>query len=200
MGSVSFITVNENGIITASFWGEIDRDLPTQFTGQKRIVIPNSAKVQAGDKTGFYEGNWKRKPENQLIIEGLLPVPKGFVLEGGGRLRSNVTLREMTQVERIEAGLEELPQGMRIEDGELVAMTDTELLEAGKITQEEYNERLAGQNMARLDTELGVFFTPTAMAQAEIDECYAKQRREKLAVLLAVREQPGWPLEAVWPE
>jgi hypothetical protein len=35
---------------------------------------------------------------------------------------------------------------------------------------------------------------------AEIDEDYAAERRAQLAALLAVKQQPGWPVTVDWPE
>lgn len=49
-------------------------------------------------------------------------------------------IRAMTQVERIIAGVEQLPDTMKIENGELIAKTMDELYDEGKITLEEYNE------------------------------------------------------------
>ncbi|MBR4797378.1 MAG: hypothetical protein IK040_06725, partial [Spirochaetia bacterium] len=42
--------------------------------------------------------------------------------------------------ERVEAGLEQLPEGCKIENGEILPKTQEELLEEGKITLAEYNE------------------------------------------------------------
>jgi hypothetical protein len=50
-----------------------------------------------------------------------------------------------------------------------------------------------GRRLAELNTE-------EAKAMAEIDGDYAAERKAKLLALLAVKQQPGWPLNVEWPE
>jgi len=42
--------------------------------------------------------------------------------------------------------------------------------------------------------------TPEALAMAELDDNYAAERKAKLAALLAVKQQAGWPETVAWPE
>ena len=65
--------------------------------------------------------DWYHKPD------------KGYIYDGD-------LLRPMTVVERIEAGIDELPEDAKIEDGELVIKTQEELLDEGLITKDQYNE------------------------------------------------------------
>lgn len=59
-----------------------------------------------------------------------------------GYIEIDGVLREMTWAEKIEAGLEDMPEGCKIEDGKIVSLNLDELYDAGKITLDEYNERI----------------------------------------------------------
>lgn len=52
---------------------------------------------------------------------------------------------------------------------------------------------------AELRRRLGELQTPEALARAETSEDYAAERKAKLAALLAVKQQPGWPVTVEWP-
>jgi len=84
--------------------------------------------------------------------------------------------------ERIIEGELPVPDGYAVQDGELVNVA-------------EY-EQEATAELARRLAELQ---TPEALAQAELDENYAAERKVKLAALLAVKTQPLWPVEVEWP-
>jgi hypothetical protein len=105
----------------------------------------------------------------------------------------------MTKEERVIAGLDEPQPGYKVEGEEIVPMAIEERLEAGQITQEEYEQRMAAENNAELQRRLAELQTPEALAQAEVDEEYAAERKTQLAALLAVKQQEGWPLAVVWP-
>jgi len=188
-----FITVS-NGIVTGIHGGDINADyFGTVYYGHDRVVVPDDAKISVLDHVRFYDENWARKPDLQLIDEGLLPMPEGYVREGDG-------LRPMTQAERVIAGTDALPPGYKIENGGLVPMTQEELLEAGQITREEINQLLADKNTAELESRLAELLTPLVLARAEVDEEYAAERKAKIIALLAVKNQPGWPATVEWQE
>jgi len=85
--------------------------------------------------------------------------------------------------ERILRGEIEPPPGQQVIDGKIVNIAVLEWE-----TQAELNHRLA---------ELQ---TPEALAQAEVDGEYAAERKIKLAALLGVKKQKGWPVTVQWPE
>jgi hypothetical protein len=85
--------------------------------------------------------------------------------------------------ERIIAGELPVPEGFIVQDGKLVDMT-----------------LYTNQAQAELDRRLAEIQTPESLAQAEMDEEYAAERKAKLAALLAVKQQPGWPFTVEWPE
>ena len=246
--SVNFITLS-NGVITGQHFGDIDADLfNTPYYGHERLQIPPTVRVREYDKLAFYDDDWARKSNIQLIDEGLIPMPEGYVREGdelrkmtgeerilagldapqpgtkivdgkivpmtqmerieagleempkGFKYGPNGEVIPMTQIERINAGIDTLPKGMKIVGNELMPMTLDEQLKAGQITQEEIDRFITAQNEAELNRRLAELQAPEVLAQAEIDDEYAAERKTKLIALLAVKKQPGWPLVVVWPE
>jgi hypothetical protein len=187
-----FITVS-NGIITGQHAGDFYVDFTeTSYSNHDRVKIPRGVSVTEGDKVDFYDKYWKRKSNCQLIDEGLMEIPEGFVLEGN-------ELRPMTAEERVIAGLDAPQPGTKVKNGEIVPTPLAEQLEAGQITREEYESRIANENSAELQRRLGELLTPEALAQAELDAEYAAERKAKLAALLEVKKQIGWPVTAEWP-
>lgn len=86
------------------------------------------------------------KPLSTLVLEGIVTVPEGSKLDGE-------KIRPMTQIERIEAGLEELPPGLKIVDSELVRMTRGERYAAGQITVAQYNDEVCQERHRRYVAE-----------------------------------------------
>ena len=220
MEATHFITV-QNGVITGRHCGDVGADFyGTPFHGNERIAVPADAAVAVLDRVEYYTPGWKRRLDAELIRKGIMPLPAGYVLDGDGLRRMDIAelvesghakapegyvveggrMRAMTAVERVEAGIDECPAGQKIENGEFVPMMAKERFLAGQITLEQYDAIFAGENEAELQRRIGEFMTPEALARAELDETYAVRRKAALAALLAVKEQPGWPLEVKWPE
>jgi len=188
----SFITVL-NGVITGKHHGDINADLyGTPYYGHEKIEVPLEAVIAPLEPVSFYTPDWRHKSECCLIEEGLIPMPEGYVQEGD-------TLRPMTREERVVAGLDEPPPGYKIEGGSFVPMSIAEQFAAGQITQGDYEQYMTGENISELQRRLVELQTPEALAQAEIDENYAAERKVKLAALLAVKTQPLWPVSVEWP-
>jgi len=53
---------------------------------------------------------------------------------------------------------------------------------------------------AELNRRLEELQTPEVLARAEIDEEFGAERKMRLAALLDVRQQDGWPVTVAWPE
>lgn len=98
---------------------------------------------QIGEPVSFYNDKWERKPDLQLMQEGLIPIPAGFKLE-------NDKLIPMTLEEKIEAGFEKIPVGFKFVNGEFVELSSEEKLEKGQITKEEYETLLNEKILAEL--------------------------------------------------
>ena len=122
-----------------------------------------------------------------------MSIPEGYILKDG-------KLSPMTKEERVIAGLDEPQPGYKVKDNEIVPMPLGEQLETGQITQEEYEQYLTTENENELQRRISDLQTPEALAQAEVDEEYAAERKAMLKSLLAVKKQPGWPLAVEWPE
>ena len=189
----SFITVL-NGVITGKHRGGMHAELyGTLYYGHEKIEVPLEAAVAPLEPLNFYTPDWERKSDCCLIDEGLMPMPEGYVRECGA-------LRPMAAEERIIAGLDEPQRGFKVVNGRIAPMSLEEQVEAGQVSQEDYEQRTAAENDAELQRRLAELQTPEAFAQAEIDGGYAAARRKKLAALLAVKKQKGWPVLADWPE
>jgi hypothetical protein len=85
--------------------------------------------------------------------------------------------------DRILRGDMDPPDGCAVIGGQIVNVAQKE-----REAEAELNRRLAALN------------TEQAKARAEIDEAYAAARKTKIAALLAVKTQEGWPLSVAWPE
>jgi hypothetical protein len=189
----SFITVL-NGVITGKHHGDMNTELyGTLYYGHEKIAVPYDTAVVPLEPVKFYTSDWQRKSDCCLIDEGLLPMPEGYVREGG-------ELRPMTADERVIAGIEQPQPGYKIVKGQIVPMTLKEQLTAGQITQEVYEAHMAAENTGELQRRLAELQTPEALAQAEVDEEYAAARKKNLTALLAVKKQPSWPVTVKWPE
>ena len=188
----NFITIL-NGVITGHHSGDLNADFyGTQYYGHERAVVPEGIGVKIFDRVEFYGKDWKRKSDCQLIDEGLIQMPEGYV-------REKNELRKMTMDERIAFGIETSPPGFKLQNGKLVNMTLEEKKAVGLITQEEYDDQIKQANMLELQRRLAELQTPEMLAQAEIDEDFAIERKAILAELLEVKEQKGWPLIVRWP-
>jgi hypothetical protein len=193
METASFITV-KNGVVTGFHSGSLGADFfGTPYYGHERVQVPPGAMVSAGDLVGYYDEAWRRKSDLQLIGEGLIDMPEGYVIEGEA-------LRKMTDDEKVLAGLAPPPEGMKAEGGKIVPMTLEDKKEAGAVTEEEYLAAKTAQAQGELNRRLAELSTEEAKALAEVDGEYAAGRKAKLAALLAVKQQAGWPVNVVWPE
>jgi hypothetical protein len=193
-----FITVSGE-IITGQHVGDMDADFSnTRFNGHKKIEIPKDKWVIEGDKLVYYDKNWDRISDVELIKNKLKPMPVGFkiinneLIEMTWEERIIAGLEEvpegykiegdnlipMTHTERVIAGLEELPHGFHIVYGELVKMSEGEKLKARLITQDDINIRISEGNQAELSRRLSELQAPQALAQAELDEEFAALCRE----------------------
>ena len=187
----SFITVL-NGVVTGKHQGDINNDLfGSPYFGHEKIPVPFEAQTIPLEPITFYTPDWKRKSNEQLIKEKLLPMPQGHVWEGD-------ELRQMTKEERVLTGLDKPQPGYKVENGKIIQMTLLERLESEQISKAEYNRQMTVINSNELNNRLSEWQTPESLALAEIDEEYSAERKNKLKALLAVKNQPGWPVNVEW--
>lgn len=100
---------------------------------------------RVGEPVSYYNPDWSRKSDIELMLSGLMTIPNGYKIN-----EEKTALQEMTEDEKIIAGIKDLPQGQKIEDGKILPMTDEEKLSAGQLTQEEYDRIQYGKLIARL--------------------------------------------------
>lgn len=125
-------------------------------------VIVHDWQGTVGEPVTYYDENYKRYTDIDLINKGLKEIPKGLKIEDNklvemtlqekyeaGIINLKPTQKivdnyivEKTQDERINEGLEELPPQFKKENGKIVSKTMEEMLEDGTITQDAYNEYL----------------------------------------------------------
>lgn len=98
---------------------------------------------QIGDPVSFYNDKWERKPDFQLMKEGLVPIPDGFKIEKD-------KLIPMSLAEKVEAGFEKIPVGFKLVNGEFVELPNEEKLANGQISKEEYETLLNEKILAEL--------------------------------------------------
>lgn len=113
---MEWITI-DNGIVTGHFVGD-------KFPETGSFIEVVDFNGITGLPVNFYDKNWKIKPKEQLVEEGVIPIPEGMKLENG-------VLVSMTDIERIKAGIDKLPKGYKIENDKIVPMTQFERIEAG---------------------------------------------------------------------
>ena len=75
-----------------------------------------------------------KKPLTQLVEEGLIPVPEGKKLNEAG-----TDFVDMTEAEKVAAGLIQLKADEKIEGDYIVKKSKKELYDEGKLSKEEYN-------------------------------------------------------------
>ena len=80
------------------------------------------------------------------MLSGLMTIPSGYKNN-----KEKTALQEMAEDEKIIAGIKDLPQGQKIEDGKILPMTDEEKLSAGQLTQEEYDRIQQGKIISELN-------------------------------------------------
>ena len=86
-----------------------------------------------GERRDFFDDNWNRKSLSVLVAEKLVDIPSGYKLEQNEFV-------EMTNEEKIEAGILKPTEREKIADGKIVSKTAEELYADKLITAGEYNE------------------------------------------------------------
>lgn len=90
---------------------------------------------------------------------------------------------DISDEERILSGELPPPDGYEVQNGELVNIA-----------------QLTHDALTELNYRLSQYTNDESKARAEVDEDYAATRKAMITALLAVKQQPGWPTNVVWPE
>ena len=173
---MEYIEIKSN-IITGHYCGAIpEKDNPAI---EYRIVENCAANI--GDDIRLYTDlqAGTKKPLAQLVKEGLVSVLEGKKLNEAG-----TDFVDMTEAEKVAAGLIQLKADEKVEGAYIVKKTEKEQYDAGLISKEEYNAYIDRQREAAYRQEAdplgmqvmrGDIDRSEWLAKiAEIKQCYPK--------------------------
>ena len=123
----------KDNIIVGIYSGDMPKE---KQLGTDYLIVERLSSANTGDDVRLYSDveTGTRKPLTQLVKEGLVSVPEGKKLNEAG-----TDFEDMTEAEKITAGLIQLKADEKIENGYIVPKTKKELYDEGKISKEEYN-------------------------------------------------------------
>lgn len=151
---MEYIEIKDN-IIIGHYCGAI----PEKKNPAIEYRIIEKCEVNIGDDIRIYENvnTGKKKNLKTLVEENLIQIPKGKKLNTTG-----TNFEEMSEVEKVKAGLKPLKDDEKIEGDYIVKKTKKELYDEGKLSKEEYNlyiDELRQIAYAREADPLGMQFT-----------------------------------------
>ena len=122
----------ENNIITKHVIGK----KPKQEKEGITYLYGKNIQANIGDDIRMYSDIQAgiKKPIAQLVKEGLVSVPEGKKLNEAG-----IDFVDMTEAEKVAAGLIQLKADEKIEGDYIVKKSKKELYDEGKLSKEEYN-------------------------------------------------------------
>jgi hypothetical protein len=111
-------------------------DMPKEKHSDTEYLVVERIYANIGDDIRMYTDlqAGTKKPLAQLVKEGLVPVPEGKKLNGAG-----TDFVDMTEAEKVAAGLIQLKPDEKIEGDYIVKKSKKELYDEGKLSKEEYN-------------------------------------------------------------
>ncbi len=109
-------------------------------------VIVNDWNGTVGEPLTFYNDDYTRKSDIELMEAGLINIPQGYEIKERKLEEIKIEIQEPEKVE------EELPPQFKKENGEIVPKTMEEMLADGTITQNDYNEYLVMNYKHYLDS------------------------------------------------
>ena len=99
-------------------------------------IVVNNWQGTVGEPLSFYNDDYTRKSDLELMEAGLIEIPQGYEIKEGKLEEIKIETQEPEKVE------EELPPQFKKENGEIVSKTMEEMLSDGTISQDTYNEYL----------------------------------------------------------
>lgn len=136
----------KNNIIIGHYCGA----MPDEKDPAIEYRIIENCKVNIGDDVRIYSDVAKgiKKPLKQLVKEGLALVPKGKKLNETG-----TDFVDMSEAEKVAAGIIQLKADEKIENGAIIQKTKKELYAEGKLSKEEYNRYIDDLRQAAYSRE-----------------------------------------------
>ena len=131
----------ENNIITKHVIGK----KPKQEKEGITYLYGKNIQANIGDDIRMYTDlqAGSKKPIAQLVKEGLVSVPEGKKLNEAG-----TDFEDMSEAEKVAAGLIQLKADEKVEGAYVVKKTEKEQYDAGLISKEEYNAYIDRQREA----------------------------------------------------
>ena len=122
----------KNNIIIGHYCGA----MPEKKTPEIEYRIIENCKANIGDDVRIYSDlqAGTKTPLAQLVKEGFVPVPEGKKLNETG-----TDFVDMSEAEKVAAGLIQLKPDEKIEGNYIVKKSKKELYDEGKLSKEEYN-------------------------------------------------------------
>ena len=163
---MEYIEIKSN-IITGHYCGAMpEKDNPAI---EYRIVENCAANI--GDDIRMYTDlqAGTKKPLTQLVEEGLIPVPEGKKLNKAG-----TDFEDMSEAEKVAAGLMQLKADEKVEGAYVVKKTEKEQYDAGLISKEEYNAYIDRQREAAYRQEADPLGMQVMRGEVEKTEWLAK--------------------------
>ena len=181
-----YMTINNN-IIEAIYCGDVEEN-------ENVIILPENHEVRAGENIAFYNDNWSRKSDIELMQLGLIDIPVGFKLE-------NNMLIEMTYAEKVIAGIEEMPANMKIENGKLTQKSQDEIFNEMTLEQKGNFIRSKRDNLINeADILLIKYQEQVELGIKKQDDTYRLALLQYKEDLRNVPEQAGFPENVIWSE
>ncbi|MFC2616139.1 MAG: hypothetical protein ACFNYQ_11615 [Treponema sp.] len=163
---MEYIEIKSN-IITGHYCGAI----PEKHDPAIEYRIVENCAVNIGDDIRMYTDlqAGTKKPLTQLVEEGLVPVPEGKRLNEAG-----TGFEDMTEAEKVAAGLIQLKADEKIEGDYIVKKTARELYQEGLLGKEEYNAYIDRQREAAYRQEADPLGMQVMRGEVEKTEWLAK--------------------------
>ena len=181
-----YMTINNN-IIEAIYCGDVEEN-------EKIIILPENHEVRAGENIAFYNNDWSRKSDIELMQLGLIDIPTGFKLE-------NNMLIEMAYKEKVIAGLEALPSNMKMENGKLTQKSQDEIF--NEMTFEEKGNFIRSKRDALIneaDILLIKYQEQVEIGIITANETYRFGLLQYKQALRDIPEQVAFPENVEYPE
>lgn len=103
---------------------------------RKNEVLVNNWNGIVGEPLVFYNDDYSRKSNVELMEAGLIDIPQGYEIKEGKLEEIKIKIQESEKVE------EEIPPQFKKENGKIIPKSMEEMLADGTITQDDYNEYL----------------------------------------------------------
>ena len=120
-------------------------DMPKEKHSDTEYLVVERIYANIGDDIRMYTDlqAGTKKPLAQLVKEGLVPVPEGKKLNEAG-----TDFEDMSEAEKVTAGLIHLKADEKVEGDYIVKKTEKELYQEGLLGKEEYNAYIDRQREA----------------------------------------------------